>query len=90
MAVFKKEEIFESNEGFWEVNKLEDKIVGTSRWSLIHEVVFEKEGKFYKTTYSEGATEMQEEGPFEYETEIECVEVELREVTCKKWFEKGD
>lgn len=37
-------------------NTITDKIVDTSRWSIIHEIVFEDNGKFYQTTYSKGAT----------------------------------
>ena len=62
-----------------------NKIIDTTRWSIIHEIVFEDNGKFYQTTYSEGATECQDERPWEYESEITCYEVELKEVTIKKW-----
>ena len=62
-----------------------DKIIDTTRWSIIHEIVFEDNGKFYQTTYSEGATECQDERPWEYKDTIECYEVELREVKIKKW-----
>ena len=67
-----------------------DKIIDTSRWSIIHEIVFEDNGKFYSTTYSEGATEMQDERPWEYDSIIECTEVELREVKVKKWVPVED
>lgn len=66
-------------------NTVIDKIVDTSRWSVIHEIVFKDNGKFYQTTYSEGATECQDERPWEYADEVNCYEVELREVTIKKW-----
>ena len=62
-----------------------DKIIDTTRWSIRHEIVFEDNGKFYQTTYSEGATECQDERPWEYKDEVECYEVELREVKVKKW-----
>lgn len=65
---------------------IEDNIIDTSRWSIIHEIIFEDGGKFYRTTYSEGATEMQWEEPWGYEEEVECEEVELREVTVNKWL----
>lgn len=65
---------------------IEDNIIDTSRWSIIHEIIFEDGGKIYRTTYSEGATEMQWEKPWEYEEEVECEEVELREVTVNKWL----
>ena len=35
--------------------------------------------------YSEGATELQDERPWEYQDEVECIEVELKEVKVKKW-----
>lgn len=66
-------------------NTIVDRIIDTTRWSIIHEIVFADKGKFYMTTYSEGATERQDERPWEYEDEIECEEVELREVKIKKW-----
>lgn len=62
-----------------------DKVIDTTRWSVIHEIVFEDNGKFYQTTYSVGATEMQYERPWEYVDEVKCIEVELREVKVKKW-----
>ena len=66
-------------------NTIVDKIIDTTRWSIVHEIVFEDKGKFYQTTYSEGATEYQDERPWEYEDEIECMEVEWKEVKVKKW-----
>lgn len=66
-------------------NSIVDRIVDTTRWSVIHEIVFEDKGKFYQTTYSVGATEMQYERPWEYVDEVKCIEVELREVKVKKW-----
>lgn len=65
-------------------------IVGQSRWSVEYAVVFEDEGKFYKTYYQVGATEEQMEGPWEFEDEVECTEVELKEVTVKKWVPVED
>ena len=72
-------------------NTIVDRIVDTTRWSIIHEIVFEDKGKFYMTTYSEGATEMQDERPWEHDNdEIECTEVELKEVKVKKWIPVED
>lgn len=62
-----------------------DNIVETSRWSEIHELVFEHEGKFWETSYSVGLTEYQDESPWEFEDEIKCTEVELKEVMVKQW-----
>lgn len=51
-------------------------IDGKRRWSVDHWGVFAHEGKFYRTTYSVGATEQQDESPYEYEDDmIECPEV---------------
>jgi hypothetical protein len=69
-------------------NALVNDITDTSRWSIHHKIVFEHEGKFYQTHYSEGATEQQDERPWEYEEEIDCVEVELKEVKVMKWVPK--
>lgn len=71
-------------------NVIMDDIIDTTRWSIIHEIVFEDNGKFYRTTYSEGATECQDEKPWEYEEEVECEEVHLREVKVKKWMPVED
>lgn len=71
-------------------NTIVDNIIDTTRWSIIHEIVFEDNGKFYMATYSEGATECQDERPWEYEDEVECEEVELREVKVKKWMPVED
>ena len=55
---------------------------GSSRWSTHHSQVFKFDGKFYETSYSKGATEYQDERPYEYEPdEIECMEVYPHEVT---------
>ena len=62
-----------------------DRIVDSTRWSVIHDIVFEDKGKFYRTSYSVGATECQDEKPWEYENTVECTEVELREVKVKRW-----
>lgn len=65
-----------------------DEITDTSRWSIHHRIVFAYQGKFYATHYSVGATESQDESPWEYEDQVECQEVELKEVKVKKWVPK--
>ena len=69
---------------------ISDKIIDTSRWSIFHKIVFEDNGKFYSTTYSVGATEMQDERPWEYTEIVECTEVELREIMVKEWVPVED
>lgn len=65
-----------------------DEIIDTSRWSIHHRIIFNYQGRFYQTHYSVGATESQDESPWEYDDEVECEEVELKEVTVKKWVVK--
>jgi hypothetical protein len=67
-------------------NAIEDKLIGTTRWAIQHRIVFELDGKHWEALYSVGATERQDEGPWEYEDEIQCVEVELKEIVVKKWL----
>jgi hypothetical protein len=64
---------------------IEDEVAGTSRWSVQHEIVFEKDGKFYRTYYSIGATEMQDESPWEYDNEVECWEVHKVQKMMEVW-----
>ena len=67
---------------------LENEIQDSSRWSIHYNLIFKvlETGKIYETYYSVGATECQEESPFEYEgDEIEVTEVEPYEVTVIKY-----
>lgn len=84
VKVFSKDYLVNELDLPW-CNTIVDRIINTTRWSIIHEIVFENQGKFYMTTYSEGATECQDEKPWEYDDEIKCTEVELKEVKVKKW-----
>lgn len=68
-------------------NAIEDEIISTSRWSIHHQIIFEHEGKFYKTYYHCGATEMQDESPWEYDKKVECTEVHQIEKMVKVWEE---
>jgi len=56
-----------------------DNIIDHGRWSVTHEMVFKHEGKFYMTTYRVGATESQDESPYEYEDDM---------IPCDEVFEK--
>jgi hypothetical protein len=68
------EELFEGSDT-WE--QIYDKLVDSNRWSKIYELVVRHipTGKFYMTDYSVGATEQQDEGPWENESEIILTEV---------------
>jgi hypothetical protein len=88
-VTFNKEELQEYGlpvSGWDGVELISDVITHKSRWSVHHEIVFKwLDGKFYKAHYSEGATELQSEMPWEYEDEIECTEVHPVEKVVKVW-----
>lgn len=60
------------------------------RWAINYKIVFGYNGKFYQTYYSVGATEYQYMSPWEHEDDVECVEVEIKEITVKKWVVKNE
>ena len=61
---------------------IEDEISDHTRWNVCHDIVFKHNGKLYESYYQVGATEMQDEQPWEYEMdEVECPEVEAYEKT---------
>jgi hypothetical protein len=68
---------------------IQDRIIDTSRWSVHHEIVVKhtETNKFYKTTYSKGATEYQDEQPFEDDDEVilkEVIPVETAVIVYKE------
>jgi hypothetical protein len=63
-------------DGYDGVEVIEDTITGVSRWSVQHRLIFKWiDGKYYKAHYSVGATEMQDEGPWDYVDKVRCTEV---------------
>lgn len=55
---------------------VEEEVVDHTRWSVVYRIVFRFNDKFYSSHYSVGATEQQDESPYEYDPEeIECPEV---------------
>jgi len=68
-----------------------DEIVDTSRWTITYELVFKFEDCYYRTFYDRGATEYQDEGPYENEgDEINVQEVFPREVKELKYLTKEE
>jgi hypothetical protein len=67
-------------------HKVEDKVIDNSRWSIDHELVFKYNDKFYQTYYSVGATECQDEHPWEYDDEVNCTEVIQQETKVMAWI----
>jgi len=49
---------------------VKDEIVSNSRWSILHDLIVKKDDEFYLVEYSVGATEQQDERPFEYDDEV--------------------
>ena len=47
---------------------VEDRIVGTRRWSVVYEIVVQRktDGKYFRDSYRRGATENQDESPYEW------------------------
>ncbi len=86
---FKKEDLQDmaySEDG--PLKKITEKITYNNRWSINYEVIFKDTttGKHYKSFYSVGATEQQDESPYEYANEEEkCFEVELKKVITEVW-----
>jgi len=80
----------ESLRSEWEAVSGEE-IIDTSRWSIIRSRVFKHvpTGKTYMFSWSQGATECQDEAAYEYEDFYEPVEVKEEEVLIKKWVPKG-
>ena len=64
-----------------------DKITDNGRWSIHHKIVFrDADGLFFQSHYSVGATENQDESPWEYDPEeIECEQVQEVEKLVKVW-----
>ena len=66
------------------------KNINTVGWSVHHEMVFKYEGMFYRTHYSVGATETQDESPYEYDEDmIECTIVHPVEKTVTVYEENN-
>ena len=88
---FKKQDLQDMvYDGDGPLRKVTSKITSTSRWSINHEVIFKDTatGKHYKSFFSVGATEMQDESPYEYANEEEeCFEVELKKAITEVWEE---
>lgn len=62
---------------------------GHSRWSSLHTMVFEHEGKHYGADYEQGLTEQQDTFPFEDSPEeTECPEYESYVEPVTMWRKK--
>jgi len=63
------------------VEIIKNEIFDTTRWSNCYELIFDFEDKLWMCSYDVGATEQQEQRPWEYEDHVECVLVKPVEKT---------
>ena len=68
---------------------ISDEIIDHSRWSVIHWLIVrfadDPEGTAWGVSYSVGATESQDEQPWEYEDEVTFYKLALVEKITKVW-----
>jgi len=71
----------------YQFKTIEDNIEDTSRWDENHVAIVQDlvTGKYYRTYYCQGLTEMQENRAFKDEYKAEFIEVFETEVTVKKF-----
>lgn len=69
-----------------------DTITDIGRWNIEHELIFldPADNKYYRTSYREGATELQDERPWEYNDTVEAVEVEKKLVIKEEFVAEGE
>lgn len=68
-----------------EVEVLDDQITGNSRWSVWHLLTVRIKDKFYQTKYCVGATEYQDERPWQDDAVVNFTEVVKRQITVDVW-----
>jgi hypothetical protein len=78
-------DFMEDNDYPYELTDLQH--IDDRRWYSVWTGVFEFEGKHYRVHYSSPATEMQEEDPWNDETEIVAYEVVKLPVVKYEWIE---
>jgi hypothetical protein len=65
------------------VEVISDEIIDKTRWSIVHELTVRIKGTIYQTSYMRGATEYQEEAPWDCEKEVTFVEMKEVEKLVK-------
>lgn len=90
MKIKVKREVLEKMDLPWS-NVIEEKLVDQRRWYNVFEIVFEMDGKFWKTKCHHPGTEIQEDiDTWDEQEEIELTQVEKKEVKIWKWVDKKD
>ena len=72
----------------YELEVVRARISDQSRWSIFHEMIIHDvtDGKYYSTVYSVGATEAQDESPYEFEPEMVDVTEAFEVKQIVSWF----
>lgn len=93
-CMYKPGDRYETGNLLFELVKKE--LCDTSRWSIEYMRIYKElnSDKFYRTFYSTGATEMQDESPYEYEDsvvfdEVIQVPVQTYQYMTQEEFEKN-
>jgi len=63
-----------------------DELIETTRWAVLHRLVFKKDGKFWECSFREPATEDQEWD----DDDLDCTEVFDHEVTVIKYLTRAE
>lgn len=74
-----------SNESYEIIHQ---ELIDHTRWSVVYEIVFRDAVtlEYFRAYYNEGATEYQDESPWEWESEVIASLVEPRNVTVTQYF----
>jgi len=66
---------------------LSTQIDGHDRWAILKSTILHHfpTGNHYIANYRVGATEHQDEGPYEYDEYVDFIQVEAIEVTVRQW-----
>ena len=71
------------------IEVISNEIIDNNRWSVIYAIIFKSGDHFYSSSYSTGATEIQDEYPYDNDDdEIECTEVYPHQVTVTHYLKK--
>ena len=62
--------------------------IDQGRWLIHYTLIFSYGGRFYRSAYSQGSTENQEEWPWEHKDDVVCTEVETKPVTVTHYVDK--
>jgi len=75
------------NEEGDDFERVEEKMEDTTRWSIHYSAIHKQisTGKYFIFYFSRGATEMQDEEPYEYEDKVIIQEVKKELVQVEQW-----